>query len=183
MRMLLALVLLAAASGAARADDPPPPTAREVSYAYQTLACDGVAAVLAAAGLRQGDVYARGWLLAGGAALYVLGAPSVHDMNGHRVTGFKSFGMRIGLPVLGGMIGSKVGPKEITACDTGPGGSCHESTASTIGAVVGAGVGVLAAVIIDAKHFAHHRVEIAPQWSPTIGSGRAGWSVGVGGVF
>jgi hypothetical protein len=161
---------------------PPVQVTREVSYAHQTLISDGLAGALIIAGALQKDPYGAVVLVAFGADVYALGAPIVHFANRQFGAGFKSLGVRLGLPLLGAMLGNQVGPKDAVKCGGDP--SCSDSEDSTLGVLVGASVGVLAAVAIDARYFARKRVtSFAPAFAPTVGYSRAGLTVGLGGSF
>lgn len=200
MRLAVLALVLLAVPATARADDlswggppgmapyapapyaPPVQVTREVSYAHQTLIADGIAGALVIGGALQRDPYGAVVLAALGADVYLLGAPIVHFANRQFMGGLKSLGVRVGLPMLGAVVGNLVGPKDAVACDVG--GSCPDPEDSTIGLVVGAGFGALAAIAIDARYFARKRVTtLAPSWAPTVGYSRAGLTVGVGGSF
>jgi hypothetical protein len=192
MRLAVLVLVLLAAPAAARADDdpspprvapyvPPEPPTREVSYARKTLIVDGVGGALLIGGFLAGDPILGLGLAAVGANVYAFGAPIVHFANRRYVGGFKSLGLRLSLPMLG-LIGSKIGPKDTLKCAGGA--SCPDSEDSTIGLVVGFGVGVLAAAVIDARFLARKRViDVAPAVAPTVGYSRAGLTFGVGGSF
>ena len=158
----------------------PPKATREVSYARQTLISDGIAAVLVTGAFLQDDPFSAIAMVVGGANVYMFGAPIVHWANGQAANGFKSLGVRIGLPWLGAMAGNLLGPKDKTVCD---GTNCGNSNDSDLGAVIGAGLGALAAVVVDARYFAHKRVEVAPSFAPTANYSQSGFSVGLAGSF
>jgi hypothetical protein len=161
--------------------DPLPPRAtREVSYARQTLISDGIAAVLVTGAFLQDDPYSAIALVVGGANVYVFGAPIVHWANGQAANGFKSLGVRVGLPWLGAMAGNLLGPKDEVVCD---GTSCSNSNESSIGALVGVGLGAIAAVAVDARYFARKRVAVEPSFAPTVNYSQSGFSVGLAGSF
>ena len=160
----------------------PPKVTREISYSHQTLASDGIAAVLVIAAFRQDNPYSGLALLMCGADVYALGAPIVHLANREVGNSLKSLGLRVGLPWLGAMAGGMVGPKDTVKCDGVSG--CPGSQESAMGVAIGAGLGALAAVVIDARYVARKRVtEAAPSFAPTASYSPAGWSVGVGGSF
>jgi hypothetical protein len=160
----------------------PPTVTHEVSYAHQTLSCDGIAAALIIAGSLQGD---DGWvakivLRLSGGLVYAFGAPIVHLGNDQAGKGARSVGVRLGLPLLGMLAGDLLGPKDEVQCVVGE--PCPESSGSSLGLAIGWGVGALAASALDVIFFAHKRVtEPAPRVAPTIGYSRSGVTVGLGG--
>jgi hypothetical protein len=161
---------------------PPAKVTREISYGHQTLISDGIAALLIASAFTRDDPYSGLMLVVAGADIYALGGPIVHFANRQVGNGFKSLGLRVGLPYLGAMAGNLIGPKDQLVCDGGDG--CGSSKSSAIGIVVGAGLGAIAAVAIDARFLAKKRVtELAPSFAPTASYSPAGWSVGLAGSF
>jgi hypothetical protein len=190
---ILVLVLLAAATATARADEPmwsgppgaapypaPPTPTREVSYGHQTLIADGVAIALVTAGFLQDNPYSGLALVGVGANVYALGAPIVHFSNREVGNGFKSLGVRFGLPMLGMLIGEQLGSQVAIACKVGE--DCPDP--GSTGLAIGAGLGALVAVAIDARFLARKRVtEAPPQIAPTIGYDRSGFTLGVVGSF
>ncbi|HWO23753.1 MAG TPA: hypothetical protein VNO30_33660 [Kofleriaceae bacterium] len=160
----------------------PPKVTREVSYGHQTLISDGIAAVLITGAFLQDNPYSGLAMIAGGVNVYAFGAPIVHWANGQGLGGFKSLGLRIGLPWLGMMAGNLIGPKNQVVCDSETG--CPDSDESTIGLAIGAGLGAIAAAAIDARYIARKRVAVpAPSFAPAIGYDRSGFSVGLTGSF
>ncbi len=89
-------------------------------------------------------------------------------------------GVRLGLPLLGMLAGSQLGPRS-TVCDDSS--SCA-SDGSSIGVGIGAGLGALAAAALDAGLLARKRIiEAAPPLAPTIGYHHSGFTVGLAGSF
>lgn len=195
MRLAIVVLVLLAAPAVTRADEmtwnsppgmaayPAPPTVtRDISYAHQTLISDGIAAVLITAGFLKGDPDGGFALFLVGADVYGLGAPIVHLGNGQIGSGFKSLGVRLALPMLGGILGGQLGPKDRALCDSN--GSCSNNNQSPLGLAIGLGAGALAAVVIDAHYLAHKQVtELAPQFAPAVSYNRTGLSVGFSGSF
>lgn len=72
---------------------------------------------------------------------YLVGAPSLHLSRGHYGRAAGSFGMRVALPTLGALTGALLVPPR---CDR------EAAVCLPIGPVVGLGLGVVAAVVIDA---------------------------------
>jgi hypothetical protein len=107
---------------------------------------DGASLVVALV-VAQRDDPAPGVLI--GVGGYVLGAPIVHFAHGRVDTGFGSLGMRVGLPLVTGLVGLAVG--------SGDNGSAHSGAAygAAVGAAFGAIVGALGAIIIDASVLAY----------------------------
>ncbi len=167
------------ASPAAPLPPPPPAITREVSYAYQTLLSDGAAAALLAAGLLRDDDDFGINLYSAGLAVYALGAPTVHFAHGQLGNGLRSLGVRVGLPLLGMLAGSLLGPDR-DACDDSS--SC---AGSSTGAAIGLGLGALAAAALDAGLLARERVvELPPPLlAPTLGYHRSGVTLGIAGSF
>ena len=159
---------------------PPPPlprVQREVSYAHQTLIVDGIAAVFFLGAARQQDAMVALPLIMMGVDVYALGAPIVHFANRRFMAGVKSFGLRIGLPLLGASIGGKLAPREQTLCE--PGAYCDSG--SSTGVALGALLGATAAVILDAKYLAKKRVSV--EVVPMLQASPQGFSAGIGGAF
>lgn len=159
---------------------PPPPrrVEREVSYAHQTLIADGIAAAFFIGAARQQEPMGTVLLVMAGVDVYALGAPIVHLANRRYATALKSFGLRMGLPMLGAMIGGKVAPSEQTLCD---GETSCDSQGSSAGVAIGALLGATAAVILDAKYLAKKRVTV--EVTPMLQASPQGFSAGLGGSF
>jgi hypothetical protein len=121
---------------------------------------------------------------------YLFAAPVVHLAHGRYRAAATSFLLRSSLPWLGGTVGYFAGPHD-TTCVTSQSvdGSPVESRGcggmgSLIGLVVGAGVGGVAAMVLDAKYLPHYtRTRAAPSWSASISPMHGGASVGVAGMF
>jgi hypothetical protein len=196
---VLVVLALFAAPVAARADAPAPsgsppgaalhlpspslvPVPREVSYALETLAADGLAAALVGGALLLDGPFAGAFLGGPGIVTYALGAPVVHFAKGHHATSVVSLGMRIGAPYLGAMLGNLIGPKDRIICDIGE--DCPEPKDSTLGRAVGIGVGALAAIVFDARYLARKRVlRWVPPVAPTASYTRTGFTLGLTGAF
>mgnify|MGYP003379932670 CR=1 FL=1 len=121
-----------------------------------------------------------------GLATYVLGGPIVHAVHGHGGKAGIDLAVRLGAPAVGMAIGAGIG------CATF---SCGKGEFSAIGAVilggVGAGVGVLTAVVIDAAVLANEPAAPAKAkpwngkatFTPQVSALPGGGAVGVGGAF
>jgi len=94
-----------------------------------------------------------------GLAGYVAGAPALHFTYGRHAAAAGSIGLRLLLPVLGGVFGSGDAkcPRSQGDVDCGSGGL-----------VLGAG-GVLAAVVIDATALSWRPVEVEVRATPRVG--------------
>jgi hypothetical protein len=118
-------------------------------YGWQTLAVDGTSLAVAIGGAASNVGALGGFGLVG----YVAGAPIVHFAHGHVGTGFASAGLRVGLPIVGALIG-------FAAEDCHGGGEfCGLG-----GAAVGLLVGGAAAITLDAAVLA--REEVKPEPGP-----------------
>jgi len=117
-------------------------------YGWQTLATDGGAVVLIAASLvtidgsRDTASEALAW---GAFGAYALGAPVVHFAHSNPGRGLGSVAMRIGGPIVLGLVGS-----ELEDCGNGGGDFCGLG-----GALLGATAGIIGAVAVDAAVFAY----------------------------
>lgn len=117
-------------------------------YGWQTLLVDGAAlsAVLVGTAVHRGPGrdHGRGDALAGvGLIAYGLGPGIVHFAHRNPGLGFASFGIRLGIPLAGAFLGASV----VSSCDSY---RCEED-----GAAVGALLGMLGAIAIDAATFAY----------------------------
>lgn len=153
-------------------------------YGWQTLLADGATIAITglSAKLPQTE-HAYGYFFAGG---YFLGAPLVHLMNENFRGAGISLGLRLFLPLAGGLAGLGIG----TATDTNSGGFDLFPLGM---AVLGAGIGMLTAVVLDAALIARtsppetrsalatrpHALRIVPTFGVTPRNA----SAGVAGVF
>jgi hypothetical protein len=148
------------------------------SYRGQTLAADGVALGLLVVALSSDD-YERadsfGKLSIG---TFVLGAPLVHLTKQRTGRALGSLTMRVGFPIIGGMLAS--GLVAGTQCD---GDVCYDEDRGEValgillGAIVASGVDMM----YLAKGDAPKRPE--PAWTPTARASQGGFSLGVLGQF
>jgi hypothetical protein len=115
------------------------------------------------------------------AAVYLAGAPTVHLLHHRSLRALGSFGLRIALPVVGGMVGAAT-----ATCPppTGDYGNC-----GTGEFVLGAGVGLVLAIALDAGVLAWDEPKRkewpSAQWGlgPTISSDGKRGEVRVFGTF
>lgn len=162
---------------AVSAPDPMARAPRRVWYGWQTLLTDAAAVTLVSVGVR-----AKSGLLAGtGAFSYAFGGSVVHGMHEHTYKALASFGVRIGAPILGFVLGAASADSNCAKTDY----DCQDDLGPAFSGFL---IGVLTASAFDAAILAHEDekskldrspVIIAPSVSLSRGSG----SVGVVGVF
>lgn len=145
-RWLVAVSVLVTLGAAPRAHAEEP--ARERWYGYQTMAVDATAiGLLAATGaIPEG---AQPWMAGGAIGLYALGPAVVHGANARGGAGLGSFGMRLGLPIVGALMGLGIGAS-----------SSFKGLFELAGA--GAFVGALTAMVLDAAFLARKTVPAEP---------------------
>jgi hypothetical protein len=127
----------------------PRPSARPARhwYGWQTLILDGVAVGLVVAAVAsEGDA-----ALAAAGLTYVAGPPIVHFAH-RQLIGFGSLGLRTAGPLVTGAAGAALA--YLLSGGDDDGGGPHGGWA-TYGAVLGVGVGILAAPIVDAVLLAY----------------------------
>jgi hypothetical protein len=164
MRSLLATLLVSATvltSIAARADDDATTTLKaqpepeRTWYGGQTLAIDGAAIALAiGAGASTQNQAVANALATMSLATYVLGGPVVHLVHDRGGVAAGDLALRVALPIAGTLLGAELGnavsPASASTCDSdGPCGG------GLPGAIIGLGVGVLTASILDATVLAY----------------------------
>jgi hypothetical protein len=136
-------------------------------YGWQTLSADGAALTVGLIGgimdmKRTTDMSQD--LLYASVGIYALGGPAVHWANGQVATGFKSLGLRVGLPVAGFLLPYALGPK-CYAGDEGDNGSLA-CIPFIMGGVI---AGLVAAVTIDAAVLAKEKVApVGPYTSISV---------------
>jgi hypothetical protein len=144
---------------------PEPP--KRVWYGGQTLAVDGVAALMIGIGALSIEK-TGGSLLALGVMTYAFGAPIVHWAHGHIGRGFGSHGLRILMPLLGVAMGA--------AATQGNG------SAGPAGIVIS--TFVLLPPVVDAAALAYDTPKAKSAWSlPTIMPAKGGGTIGLAGAF
>jgi hypothetical protein len=143
-------VVLLFARGASAEEEP-----RGGWYGYQTLLADGVAAVLAGRAIQASRAGASGGALAGDAtptaAVYVLGAPSVHLIHGHPRRALADAGARAAIPAalgaLGILVGGGVG---LALAQANPQAERTPFAYALYGGIAGVGAGLLTSITLDA---------------------------------
>lgn len=108
-------------------------------YGWQTLTLDGIAFAMTASAVALNSEIV-GYT---SVATYAVGAPIVHLVQGHPFKGLGSLGLRVGLPIAGAAIGTKLAA------------SCGGDFGCIGEAFLGAMVGVGAAVTLDAALLAY----------------------------
>ncbi len=122
---------------------------RGVWYGSQTLGCDALSVLVFSAALGGGTP-----LAVAGVSGFVLGAPIVHMVHENAWVAGVSLAMRLGFPVLGAWIGTKL--------DRGIGGSA-----------LGGVIGIVAASAVDAKFLAYEANDSPPSTRRRAESGIA----------
>lgn len=154
-------------------------------YGWQTLASDVAAGGLFFAAAKSGDGNlddgAGTTLSLLSAAVYLAGAPTVHLLHHRSLRALGSFGLRIALPVVGGVVGAA------TATCPPPTGDYGNCGAGEL--VLGAGVGLVLAMALDAGVLAwdepKRKERPSAHWGlgPTISSDGKRGEVRVFGTF
>jgi hypothetical protein len=179
MRSLLAAILVTATAltaATARADDdstapkPKKSEPEETWYGWQTLSTDGAAlALLIAAGSTTQSSSTTGTLALASLGTYALGGPVVHLAHDRARTAAGDLVVRVSVPlattVLGAMIGNAVIPPSPCEGD----GPCGGGIAFGL---VGLGVGVLTASIVDAAVFGYEPAAARPHDQPNQDASR-----------
>jgi hypothetical protein len=159
-------------------------------YGWQTLLVDGGSLAVFAAALSVQSSQ-LGWFSGG---TYALGPAVVHAAHGRGGAAAASIALRLGLPLVASIIGMGIGGN----CEAGQGGCIGPLSSSTTGALLGAGVGMVIAMGIDAAVLSYEStrdpdaddagglpdptrraatVSLAPSVSPVRGGAVGGVSV------
>jgi hypothetical protein len=155
-------------------------------YGWQTMLVDiGSVGLGVAAGRAAGTGTGFAVALTG----YAVGAPIVHLAHGEGGDAGVSVGLRLGLPLVAGLIGYGIGAASFQGCAPGD-WFCSRDWSAGIGAVLGAGVGAVGAVILDWSLLGRERVPPGAtssrgiHWSPLVAVTPKGEpSMGVAGSF
>jgi hypothetical protein len=201
----LVLTVAIATSTRARADQPATPTSppeatptaapvvaaplprgfereQETSwYGWQTLIADGTSVLVLpiVAGVSQSPTL--GGIALGG---YFLAPPFIHGAHGRWGMFAASLGLRVGMPIVGGLLGAAAQ------------GDCSGELCIPVGAAIGVAIGALGAVALDASLLAYETVEPDPRyrgqpskpsrvvWSPSVAPRKeGGFTLGLGAIF
>jgi hypothetical protein len=185
MRVLASLWIVTSLATVAAADPPgltpqadPEDTTVEVpSYRLQTAAADAAVLTLGVISAKSG---AGGGGVGAVVALggYLLAAPLVHVAHDHSDRAGESIALRVGLPLLGGVVGNLIGRSQCSyQCDNDA-----DIALTAFGVMVGAG----AASVLDIAYLSRGETvrRSAPRLAPTAGVGPNGQiRVGLGGTF
>jgi hypothetical protein len=150
----------------------PPAPALEAGYRFQTALADGAAVGLFMLGASSNS----SGLADAGLGTYLLGAPIIHLSHNRPGRAAGSLALRLGLPIIGVMVGIKSHHScpNNDICDEGPGAE----------AVVGLLGGVVAASVIDTAFLAKgDDAPARPSWSPSVTANQHGFGLGVAGAF
>jgi hypothetical protein len=143
-------------------------------YGWQTLVCDGVSVLTV--------------VVVVGIGGYLLCAPIVHVAHGRGLIALADLGLRVGAPVAGAFAGAGLG----YLADDASGRNSTYGGAALVGGVLGFGVGLLGAVIVDAAVLAREDAPLDGREArqsqftilPVVGPrSLGGLDVGLGGVF
>jgi hypothetical protein len=139
------------------------PSPRSSWYGYQTFSADATAAALTLVAF-QTNSGAASW---GAIGVYLLGAPAVHAAHGRPLAVVGSLGLRIGVPLLVSALGAATADCSTRVvnddnCTFGP-------------SIVGLGVGIVMAAIIDSAAIAWSRPSPAVPDRPAPSP--APWSI------
>ena len=157
---------------------PSEPPSTSSWYGWQIVLLDAGAVVVVAAS----DSSGRGTstaLVLGGVGIYALGGPVTHVLHGQKLRGAASLGLRVGAPLLGGLLGAGAGGGPCV--DTDAKNSC--AAAGVYGAL-GAAVGALTAMVIDDGVLAYDdRATPTSTIQPFGSASRDGVRLGASGTF
>lgn len=131
-------------------------------YGSETLAVDGAAlgAVLVGGAFVAGGAAPGGLLALGGFVTYFVGAPVVHLTHVRVGAAFGSAGLRVGVPLVGGAVGTAFA----NCSDSDDGGHGGEPYGCGFGEfIAGMAVGAVGAMVLDSALLAH---ESAPKPRP-----------------
>jgi hypothetical protein len=138
-------------------------------YGWQNLGVDLAATAILAGGAASGNKA----LLIGGVGAYAFGSPLVHFSHGQVGRGVGSLALRVGAPVLVGVIAASRNDCEEHQCDGGD---------DIMPFVAGAAMAIGAAVLDDVA-FAYER-EPASAWTPVVAPvAHGGMTFGLAGAF
>jgi hypothetical protein len=148
--------------------------APRVWYGWQTLTADGISALVGGTGIVTSlkGVGAAEGLMAVGFASFELNGPVIHLANGQWKRAAGSAGLRWGLPaaglVLGFLVGEAAGSGSTHPACTGV--NCNdwgapELLAPVAGALIGSGIGMISASIVDASWLAYKPAPIRARRS------------------
>lgn len=153
---------------------------RRTWYGWQTLTADGASLALillagSLAGSSRGDDDGASNVALLGALSYTITPGVIHFVHRNPGRGFASFGVRLGLPIAGAMVGA--------AAASG----CNEYLCEGQGAAIGGLLGIGGAIAIDAAVFAYDdrkpRDAARSSWAPLLLLSKNRALLGVGGAL
>jgi len=175
--------------------DAAPVQARPASstwYGWQTLAVDTAGlGLMTLAYSKSGNGSSIGTeeaALAAGLGLYVVGAPAVHALHGRTKPALIDFAIRLGAPVVVGLIGAGIGGATEGSCS----GQAFCGIAPLAFGAIGMLAGGVGAIALDAALLSHEpggtpattASSSGVRWSPRVAMlPRGGTTIGVGGSF
>ena len=146
----------------------------EPSYRSQTVIADGIAMGLLVIGVKTNNE-AIGYLSLG---TYAGGAPLVHLAHHRPGRAAASLGLRVGLPILGGILGDKLGNQHRCSGDV-----CDVDERGVLIALGLLG-GMAGAMVIDTAFLAKgDEAPARPSWSPAVTANQHGFGLGVARAF
>jgi hypothetical protein len=169
---------------------PPPPPRKGQWYGEQILALDAVALGTMITGALTNPT-----LVAAGAGIYALGPPTVHVAHGSPRAP-ESLGLRVAGPIGGGAIGFAVGLPLAAVLILARDPRAFRMPLAT--GLIGAGIGYVTAIIVDAAAFARAPAAAPPETNsapprtaraprptivPTLDPGRERITIGLRGTF
>lgn len=128
-------------------------------YGYQTLATDGGAVAFAVALAASHDQASQQGLAVGTLAVYGFGGPTVHFAHQQVGKGFLDMGLRLGLPIVAGLLGGAIG--YATAAPSSEQNWFSKLDGEVSGAALGGLLGVISASTIDAAFLAREPASVA----------------------
>jgi hypothetical protein len=146
------------------------------SYRNQTLLADGAAVSLLLLGAGTQSLGMAKVSL----ATYWFGSPIVHAAHSNGTSFFLSVGMRVGFPLIAGLVASRLEP----TCSSDDDTECGDD--EFVGDRVAAGLllGVVSAMVVDHAFLAKHTVTRTSQTvTPTATPIRGGMTLGLAGTF
>ncbi len=117
----------------------PRPARADEWYGYQTLAADGAATGLLLGAVASHREVSKGFFVLS-ATTYLVASPVIHAANGQGGVALGALGLRVAAPVSLGLLGLAIGAASDTRGNWG---------APLLGGVIGVGLGVITAMVID----------------------------------
>lgn len=170
--------------------DPVPPSAATervtVSYRGQVIAAD--VASLGLAVLSPALAPDAPSLSALGVTGFFVAAPLVHLAHGRGSAAAKSLALRVGLPFVGGLVGYRIGPNDLSCVESVgedgsvPHGGCGDH-GSLLGLLLGVAAGGVTAMYVDARYLSSYETTRPATWTAGLRPTHGGMSLSVRGAF